>query len=182
MLCSLGCVDGVCRTELVRIYDEIIDKGKRKWEAEEVREHCGDQYVSHTLIRDNPDNYILCFSFFDMKHLLDIKPAGGTYIYSACEAFTEEMEIDFRRLHQWLRYFNIKPCGFTMEKDEQGQYYPVFDHRYHASGHASGDDIRWVIEQSDPDQIVPIHTELRGWFDDQFENVILVDEGVSHNF
>ncbi len=29
-----------------------------------------------------------------MKHLLDIKPNGGTYIYSACEAFSEEMEID----------------------------------------------------------------------------------------
>jgi hypothetical protein len=34
-------------------------------------------------------SFILCFSFFDMKHLLDIKPEGGTYIYSACEAFNE---------------------------------------------------------------------------------------------
>jgi hypothetical protein len=31
-----------------------------------------------------------------MKLLLDIKTNGGTYIYSSCEAFNEEMEIDFR--------------------------------------------------------------------------------------
>jgi len=30
-----------------------------------------------------------------MKHPLDIKPNGGSYIYSSCEAFNEEMEIDF---------------------------------------------------------------------------------------
>jgi ribonuclease J len=33
-----------------------------------------------------------------------------------------------------------------------------FDGRYHASGHASGEDIAWVIEQIDPDYIMPIHT------------------------
>jgi ribonuclease J len=101
-------------------------------------------------IRENPDNYIPCF-FFDMKHLLDIKSNGGTYIYSSCEAFNEEMEIDFRRLWHWLRRFNISPCGFSMEKGDGGDYDPIFDGRYHASGHTSTDDITWVINQVDPD-------------------------------
>jgi ribonuclease J len=134
--------------------------------------------VDHTLIRENPNNYILCFSFFDMKHLLDIKPDGGTYIYSACEAFSEEMEIDFRRLWQWLRRFNISPCGFSMQKGvEGGDYGLSFDRRYHASGHASGEDITWVIDQIDPEHIIPIHTEAREWFKENFKNVILLDEG-----
>jgi ribonuclease J len=109
-----------------------------------------------------------------MKHLLDIKPDGGTYIYSACEAFNEEMEIDFKRLWHWLRRFNIDPCGFSL--DEDGDLY--FEKRYHASGHASGEDITWAIDQIDPDYIVPIHTEARNWFASSFENVVLVEEGV----
>jgi ribonuclease J len=109
-----------------------------------------------------------------MKHLLDIKPEGGTYIYSGCEAFNEEMEIDFRRLWHWLRRFNIDPCGFSVDENETLR----FDGRYHASGHASGEDITWTIEQIDPDYIVPIHTEKRDWFAENFENVVLAEEGV----
>ncbi|MCJ7445495.1 MAG: ribonuclease J [Methanotrichaceae archaeon] len=182
MLHSMGCIDGICRTESMKIYGEIVDKKSRKWETEVVQKQCVGQYITPGAIRNNPNNYILCFSFFDMKHLLDIKPAGGTYIYSACEAFNEEMKIDFRRMHQWLRYFNIEPCGFSMEKDEDGEYKPAFDHRYHASGHASGDDIRWVIDQIDPDHLVPVHTETREWFVDNFENARLVEEGQLQEF
>ncbi|MCJ7445999.1 MAG: MBL fold metallo-hydrolase [Methanotrichaceae archaeon] len=181
MLHSLGCVDGVCKTESLKIYKEITNKTRRKWESEVVKQFCGGQYVDHTTIRNNPSGYILCFSFFDMKHLLDIKPNGGTYIYSSCEAFNEEMEIDFRRLWQWLSRFNISPCGFSMEKVEGGDYELSFDNRYHASGHASGEDIAWVIDQIDPDHIIPVHTEARDWFAKSFENVILVEEGLSSN-
>jgi mRNA degradation ribonuclease J1/J2 len=46
--------------------------------------------------------------------------------------------------------------------------------QYPASGHASGEDITWAIEQIDPDYIVPIHTEARDWFAKSFENVVLV--------
>jgi ribonuclease J len=54
--------------------------------------------------------------------------------------------------------------------------------RYHASGHASGEDITWAIEQIDPDYIVPIHTEARDWFSQNFENAIEVHEGKRHEF
>jgi ribonuclease J len=113
-----------------------------------------------------------------MKHLLDIKPEGGTYIYSACEAFNEEMEIDFKRLWHWLRRFNINCCGFSL--DESGNL--GFENCYHASGHASCEDITWAIEQIDPDYIVPIHTEAREWFANSFENVVLVEEGKQYNW
>ena len=47
-----------------------------------------------TSLRDvTPLSFILCFSLSDMLPLLDIKPDGGTRIYSVCEAFNDEMEI-----------------------------------------------------------------------------------------
>ena len=173
MLHNLQCIGGSCTTEGLGIYSEITDKSKRKWEQEVVLPLYGNHYVDHTSIRERPEDYILCFSFFDMKHLLDIKPEGGSYIYSSCEAFNEEMEIDFRRLWHWLRRFGINSCGFSL--DENGDL--DFEKRYHASGHASGEDITWAIDQIDPDCIVPIHTEARDWFARSFENVVLVEEG-----
>jgi ribonuclease J len=65
-------------------------------------------------------------------------------------------------------------------KEDGGMYNPTFDKRFHASGHASREDITWVIDQIDPDHIVPIHTEARDWFDKNFENVLLVNEGEQH--
>ena len=176
MLHALTYIDSACVSESLKVYSEIGNKS-RKWEQEVVQPFYGDRYVSHETIRENPDDFILCFSFFDMKHLLDIKPNGGTYIYSACEAFSEEMEIDFVRLWHWLERFKINPVGFSVEKKDAGNYNPTFDKRFHASGHASREDITWVIDQVDPDFIVPIHTESRDWFAKSFENVILADEG-----
>jgi len=115
MLHALTCIDSACVSDSLKVYSEIGNKS-RKWEQEIVRPFYGDRYVNHETIRENPENFILCFSFFDMKHLLDIKPNGGTYIYSACEAFSEEMEIDFVRLWHWLERFKINPVGFSVEK------------------------------------------------------------------
>jgi len=131
------------------------------------------QYVSHKELHQNPDQYIACFSFYDMKHLLDIKPAGGIYIYSSCEAFDEEMEIDFRRLWQWIRRFGFEARGFSLDEKDK----PVFDSRYHASGHASREDLAWVIDQVDPDLVIPVHTDSHQWFFDTFDRVKVMKDG-----
>lgn len=176
LLHALECADGVCRYRPVGIYRELTDQTRRKWETEVVEARAGEQYVTHTEIRNNPAQYILCFSFFDMKHLLDIKPpAGATYLYSSCEAFNEEMEIDFVRLGNWLDRFGITPYGFCI--NEKGK--PEFEPGYHASGHASREDIAWVIGQIDPDVIIPVHTMRREWFEENFEGVARVEEGVA---
>jgi ribonuclease J len=181
MLQALASTDNACKMDSLKVYSEIGNKS-RKWEQEVVQPLFADRYINHTSIRENPDNYILCFSLFDMKHLLDIRPNGGTYIYSACEAFSEEMEIDFVRLWHWLERFNIRPAGFSVVNMDDGEHKSCFDKRFHASGHASREDIAWVIEQIDPDYIVPIHTEAREWFDENFENVVMVNEGLAYEF
>jgi ribonuclease J len=177
MLYALSTVDGVKRWEGVRVYDEIVDHARRKWEAELVQPLAGDRYVKHDAIREDPGRFILCFSFFDMNHLLDIRPPGGRYLYSSCEPFSEEMEIDFRRLWEWLRFFGIEPCGFSMKKNDAGDVVPEMDRHYHASGHASGNDVAWAIDEIDPDVIIPVHTENTPWFEENFDGVIVPEEG-----
>ncbi|RLI77744.1 ribonuclease J, partial [Archaeoglobales archaeon] len=107
----------------------------------------------------------------DMKHLLDIKPSSGVYIYSSSEAFTEEQEFDFQRLYRWLEHFNFRIYGFEVVVVEGKKLRPRFIRGYHASGHASKSDLRWVIETVDPDVIIPVHTENPAWFVENFENV-----------
>ena len=181
MLDALATIGGASISRALRVYGEIGGRS-RKWEDEVVLPKYGDRYIDHASIRDDPERFILCFSFFDMKHLLDIKPEGGTYIYSACEAFNEEMEIDFVRLWHWLGRFNIAPAGFSVAKEEGGKYSPAFEREFHASGHASREDLTWIIDQIDPDRIVPIHTEAREWFAESFEDVVLAEEGVAIEF
>jgi len=175
MLHAMECVDGVCRLEKVRIYSELKEK-KRKWEELIVEERWKDRYLDPFEIRDNQENYILCFSYYDMKHLLDIKPDGGSYIYSSTEAFSEEQEFDFQRLYNWLEDFNFRIYGFEMVID-RGKARPRFIKGYHASGHASKEDLRWMITEIDPDLIIPVHTESPEWFERNFEDVKVLKDG-----
>lgn len=35
---------------------------------------------------------------------------------------------------------------------------------FHASGHADGPSMEWVIETINPARILPVHTQKLGWF------------------
>jgi ribonuclease J len=174
MLYAIQCADRACPLTGVLVYDELKEK-KNAWDSV-VEDRLGMPYVTCGEIAGNPGNYIVCFSFFDMKHMLDIKPCGGTYIYSSSEAFSEEQEIDFKKLKHWLDRFRIKPCGFdVIEKD--GNVTVNFDKGYHCSGHASKESLEKVIDSIDPDIIIPVHTTNVEWFEERFEHVHLLKQG-----
>ncbi|MEM3042193.1 MAG: ribonuclease J, partial [Thermoplasmata archaeon] len=80
----------------ILIYDSPkgVDLGWEEW----VLEQYSSATVRPEAIRESPGDYLVAFSFFDIKHLVDLRPDGGHYIYSSSEAFNEEMEIDFRKL------------------------------------------------------------------------------------
>ena len=177
MLHAIELADSESRMDGVGIYRELKDR-RDKWETNIVMEKWGESYVDPVEIRRNPDSYILCFSFYDMKHLLDIKPKGGVYIYSSSEAYTEEQEFDFLRLYNWLETFNFRIYGFEIVFEGE-RLKPRFVRGYHASGHASKDELRWIIEEIDPDTIVPVHTENSEWFAENFEGVVLLKNGDS---
>ncbi len=180
MLHAIECADGVCRMgDDTLIYYELKDRSRSKWETDIVMERWGDRYIDPVEVARNKEQYILCFSFHDIKHLLDIKPNGGSYIYSSSEAFTEEQKFDFLRLYNWLEYFNFRIYGFEMVL-EGGKLVPSFIKGYHASGHASKSDLKWVIETINPDVIIPVHTENPSWFVENFENVVVLRDGRSY--
>ncbi len=136
------------------IFDEI--KGTmNKWEKDFIRADYEEKYISAQEIAQSQESYILAFGFFDLKHLLDVMPDGGIYIYSTSEAFSEEMEIDVRRLKNWLDFFKIEPIGFNVNKASELE----FIKGYHASGHISGSELVDVIKTIKPEILIPVHTE-----------------------
>lgn len=178
-LYALWTADGKERWKGVRVYDEVVKHRKRRWEMEVISKIPEVSYATHREIKESQESFILCFSFYDMNHLLDIEPRGGSYIYSSSEPFSEEMEIDLARLMAWLRHFGMRPCGFSVDFGG-GELRVTTERGYHASGHAAGPDLERVIDLLDPDLIVPIHTEHRGWFTERYQNVLIAEEGVRY--
>ncbi|KKL04582.1 hypothetical protein LCGC14_2614600, partial [marine sediment metagenome] len=156
-------------------YRELTSK-KRGWEEFLRAQERTINYISPEVIKNDPDQFMICFSLFDIKHLLDIKPGKGMYIYSSSEAFEEESEFDFIKLNNWLKYFNFEIIGFEVV-EEGGKIKPKFSEGFHASGHASKKDLRWAIETVDPDTIIPVHTDNPEWFKENFENAVLLKNG-----
>ncbi len=177
MLHALRIADKVERMKGLGIYRELKTK-RDSWEKNVVEELWSDLYVDPRDIANSPENYILCFSFYDLKNLLDIGVRGGTYIYSSSEAFGEEQEFDFIRLKNWLDFFGFEIHGFTLDYSYPRPK-PIFSRRFHSSGHLSPEEIRKVVEIVDPDYIVPVHTENPKWFKENFNNVILLKNGDS---
>ena len=91
-------------------------------------------------IQNDPSNYVVSMSQWEINQLIDIQPEGALWIKSSCEPFSEEMELDEERKQNWLQHFGIE------------------EHHAHASGHASGDEIREMIRQIRPEELIPIHT------------------------
>ena len=162
------------------IYEELKAKPDA-WEKELVRKLYGSKYVPAERIRRNQGDYILSFSFWDVKHLLDVRPKGGIYIYSTSEAYTEEQEIDVRRLWNWLNFFGIRPIGFTFLEGGPSRPKPIFCKGYHSSGHISGEELLEVIREIRPKYLIPVHTEDPEFFVEKLKGeirVLLPEEGV----
>lgn len=137
-----------------------------KWESWILESQYPDALVTAEEIRRSPGSFLLCFSYFDLKHLLDLEPAGGAYLYSNSEAHGEEAEIDFLRLHNWLTFFGLDVLGFRLRPDPRrdGQLRSEPVGGYHCSGHMPGADVLdWVV-RIQPENLVPVHTEHQDGF------------------
>lgn len=132
------CIEGnwICASE----FDEEIASDYKVWERPflelENTVNCDD-------IRYNPQEYIFTCDFFELKELIDIKPEQGIYLWSKTEPFTEEMEIDWRRVQNWMNHFHLE----------------LISRGLHGSGHARGEEILEMIREMNPDRVYPIHTE-----------------------
>ena len=178
LLKALEQVDAVDRTSSIKIFD-AYKTSTSSWEKNFLKNQL--EYIEPHNIATSPEKYILCFSLYEIKHLLDIKPQNGTYIYSSSEAFQEESEFDFMRLNNWLKHLGFAIHGFEIKKSK-GKMHPEFTKGLHASGHASKSDLQWAIDTIDPDYIIPVHTENPAWFKENYDNTVLLQEGEKFTF
>lgn len=141
------------------VFDVPSAKAPDKWERF-ILQHYGQHVLHASEVSRRQAELILCFSFFDIKHLLEIDVRGGCYIYSSSEAHNEEQEIDMDRLTNWLGLFGLDPIGYRMVESEHHRRRTMNKvPGYHASGHMPGLDVLdWVLEIR-PEHLVPIHTE-----------------------
>src|SRR5688572_6494570 len=116
---------------------------------------CAPSLIDALQIRRDPGAYIVCISYWDIVNLVDFEPDGGTYIYSASEAYDEEQRFDHLRLVNWLKHFGLKMIG-GLPGAEQGPY--------HASGHIDGTSLQELIEGVGAEAILPVHTQKLDWF------------------
>ncbi len=143
---------------LVIYQDTIASKYPSLWLRNICQEY-SDKIVLAEDVSSAQDQFILCFSFFDLNELPSIRPkAGSVYVYSSSEPYNEEQEIDFRRLHQWLEHFNLRGVGLPVESNGQWQI-PDGEKGLHASGHACGLDLLDIARQISPEVLIPVHSE-----------------------
>ena len=130
----------VCK---VGVDSELIEKEYEKWEREFIFE---ENAITYKELGKNQDKYVVSMNLWEIKHLIDIKPEDAIWIKSSCEPFCEEMELDEERKKNWLNHFGVK------------EYFA------HASGHASENEIRWMVKEINPKRLIPVHTEHPNMF------------------
>ncbi|MFX0034806.1 MAG: MBL fold metallo-hydrolase RNA specificity domain-containing protein [Candidatus Hermodarchaeota archaeon] len=174
LLKALEMADNINRIRDLRVYKDLKATTKG-WEQILLNSESELSYIDPSEISKNQEKFIICFSFYEIKNLLDINPSKGMYIYSSSEAFEEESEFDFLRLYNWLKYFGFEIVGFEVF-EEVNKFRPRFTKGYHASGHASKSDLIKVIDYIDPDIIIPVHTDNPEWFTNSYDKSILLND------
>jgi ribonuclease J len=158
-----------CPTEEIGVLKEL--QGTLQLWERGVHTDCVANIIDANQIQRDPSSYIVCISYWDILNLVDFEPQGGTYIYSASEAYDEGQRIDHQRLVNWLNHFGLKIVG-GLPNAEKGPY--------HASGHIDGPALEELIDQVGTQWILPVHTEELGWFQTRWkEKVVRATYGAS---
>lgn len=144
----------------IRIYDEYASTSS--WWKDHVRGWYGRCYVRPDDVSRDQGRYVCCFSYWDAQELAYIKPVPGSlWIYSSCEAFNEEMQIDAKKLKAWTDAFGMRLVG-RLDPDDGDDHGPL-----HVSGHASTPDLLRFVEIARPRRLIPVHTTQPDVYTDQ---------------
>jgi len=126
------------------ITQKQIEQDYATWERKYLfRNNC----ITYKELSKKPNKYVITTSMWEINQLAVIKPQSAIWIKSSCEPFCEEMELDEERKQNWLKRFNIQ------------EFFA------HASGHATGNEIRKMIKEINPKRVIPIHTDHPEMFD-----------------
>jgi len=127
----------------------------RPWE-QGIRQEWASRTIGPDHVCTQPGDYVLCFSLWDANDLLDLPGVeGGVYLYSNSRAYDEEQAVDLQRLRNWVQH-----VGLRMEGDpDKSQHVSL-----HASGHATGPELRDFVRRVHPHILIPVHTEHPEWW------------------
>ncbi|MDG6905878.1 MAG: MBL fold metallo-hydrolase [Nitrososphaerota archaeon] len=92
-------------------------------------------------VKKNESRVIMTLGSRHIEELIDIRPKNGIYLHSSSEPFNEEGEIDEERTKNWIQRFGLVRL------------------HAHCSGHASGRDLNYIVNEISPKCVIPIHTE-----------------------
>jgi len=163
-------IPDIAQDDSLAIYQETIaSKYPRLW-VRNLCQECEGKTLLAEDISSAQDQFILCFSFFDLNELPSLRPKPGSlYVYSSSEPHDEEQEIDFRRLHEWLKRFEIGGFGVPVERGDKWQI-PEGEEGLHASGHACGPDLLEIAREIKPEILLPVHSEQPDFYIDHLSN------------
>lgn len=135
---------------------DLIQQDYKKWEHEFLDY---PNYVDYRDIKSNQKKYVFYCSDFQLQNLIDIKPdEKSSYIRSSTEPFNDEMKLDQLRIKRWLIHFGLI--------SNDGAWNTA-----HVSGHGTGNQIKNVIDGTNSDTLIPIHTEKEELFNNLHANV-----------
>ncbi|MHA1168937.1 MAG: MBL fold metallo-hydrolase [Candidatus Hodarchaeales archaeon] len=133
-----------------------------KWERKYISNE--ELTVRTAEVKKKQSKYLLYCPYSVFEHLIDIHPDRGTFIWSKTIPFTDEMELDKTRLDHWSQHFGLKRVSL------------------HASGHASGPDLKMMIEKIKPKNLLPVHSTAGGSFNSFHGSVIYPKRGEKYSF
>jgi ribonuclease J len=114
----------------------------------------------------NQGDFILSFSFWDLNELPSIQPQPGSlYVFSSSEPHDEEQQMDFKRLHNWLKHFQLRGFGLPVNRNGKWEI-PDEERGLHASGHACGPDLLQIAREIQPKLLIPVHSENPEYYED----------------
>jgi len=147
----------------LRLYQGVGKPPADAWEKS-LHQHYGDLCITAQDIARCPQDYLLCFGYFDLNELPYLKVSDGVWIQSFSEPMTEEQRIDDARLNRWLQRFGFTRYPTRGDADEETV--PL-----HVSGHASGEELAYVVETIRPRKLIPVHTPAPATFLERFSGI-----------
>ncbi|MBT4326554.1 MAG: MBL fold metallo-hydrolase, partial [Candidatus Nitrosopelagicus sp.] len=125
--------------------------------------------VDYRDIQKKQNQYIFFCSDFRLQDLIDIKPSeGATYIRSLTEPFDLEMELKEDQVKNWFVHFGV------LKRDQDW-------HQIHVSGHGDGEQIKYVVDNTNAKALVPIHTVHDEYHKKWHSNVTSVNQHGKYN-
>jgi ribonuclease J len=175
-----GIPDVTAEDNMVIYQETIAAKSPAPW-LRSVYEDYSSKIVLAKDVSANQGDFILSFSFWDLNELPSIQLLPGSlYVFSSSEPHDEEQQMDFKRLHNWLKHFQLRGFGLPVNRNGKWEI-PEEERGLHASGHACGPDLLQIVQAIQPEVLIPVHSENPEYYENELRgsgiNVILPTEG-----